>query len=189
MYSNNILNCQVSTTTLNACKKKSWNLLNAPRSTTYRKKISWVWHQTACGIHHTIQISVSWNLESVVYIFYVINPKPTLPWSYNYTNKLVIMYLPSTEQSIKRCTCVNKRENSGSKWMLEINITRSPGGSSQLETGCRSENQLQTEGFGPLVTFGWATQAKMRKKCCYGREMHLGHYSSPSLSPFISHTQ
>ena len=27
---------------------------------------------------------------------------------------------------------------------------------------CQSENQLQTEGFGPLVTPGWATQAKMR---------------------------
>ena len=31
IYSNNILNCQESTTILNACTKKSGNLLNAPR--------------------------------------------------------------------------------------------------------------------------------------------------------------
>ena len=31
MYSNNIVNCQESTTILNACTKKSGNLLKAPR--------------------------------------------------------------------------------------------------------------------------------------------------------------
>ena len=81
----------------------------------------------------------------------------------------IVIYWPSTEPSIKRCTCVNKRKNSGSKRTLENNTTRCPDGLSLLETGCRSENQLQTEGFGPLVTPGWATQAKMRKKYCYGR--------------------
>ena len=100
-----------------------------------------------------------------------------------------VIYWPSTEPSIKRCTCVNKRKNSRSRCTLENNITRCPGGSSQLETGFRSENQLQTEGFGPLVTPGRATQAKMRKKSCYGREKSLGQYSSPSLSPLISYTQ
>ena len=81
------------------------------------------------------------------------------------------------------------KKNSRSRCTLENNITRCPGGSSQLEKGCQSENQLQTEGFGPLVTPRWATQAKMRKKCCYGREKNLDQYSSPSLSPLISHTQ
>ena len=100
-----------------------------------------------------------------------------------------VIYWPSTEPSIKRCPSVNKRKNSGSRWMLENNITRCPGGSSQLETGCQRENQLQTEGFGHSVTHCWATPAKMRKKCCYGREKNLGQYSSPSLSPLISHTQ
>ena len=98
------------------------------------------------------------------------------------------IYWPLTEPSIKICTCVNKRKNSGSRWVLGNNITWCPGGSSQLETGCQSENQL-AEGFGPLVTPGWATQAKMRKKRCYGREKNLGQYSSSSLSPLISHTQ
>ena len=31
MYSNNVVNFQESTTILNACTKKSWNLLNSPR--------------------------------------------------------------------------------------------------------------------------------------------------------------
>ena len=35
MYSNNILNFQESTTILNACPLKSWNLLNAPRIYIY----------------------------------------------------------------------------------------------------------------------------------------------------------
>ena len=80
-----------------------------------------------------------------------------------------VIYWPSTETSIKRCTGVNKWKNRGIRWMLENNITRCPGGSSHLETGYRSENQLLTEGFGPLVTPDWATQAKMRKKYCCGR--------------------
>ena len=48
MYSNNILNFQESTTILNACTKKSGNLLNAPR--IYRYSITavllqgWIWH-------------------------------------------------------------------------------------------------------------------------------------------------
>ena len=75
-----------------------------------------------------------------------------------------VIYWPSTEPLIKRCNCVNKRKDSGSRWALENNITMCPGGSIQLETGCQSENQPQTEGFGPLMTHGWATQAKMRKK-------------------------
>ena len=103
-------------------------------------------------------------------------------------NGMIVIYWPSTEPLIKRCTCVNKRKNSGSRWALENDITRCPGSSSQLETGCQSKNKLQIEDFGPLVTPGWATQAKMRNKCCYDWEKK-SQYSSPSLSPLISHTQ
>ena len=35
-----------------------------------------------------------------------------------------VTYWPSTEPSIKRCTCVNKRKNSGSGCTLNNNITR-----------------------------------------------------------------
>ena len=87
-----------------------------------------------------------------------------------------VIYWPSTEPSIKRCTCIDKRKNSGSRWTLDNNITRCPDGSSQLEIRCRSESQRQTESFGPSVTHGWATPAKTRKKFCYGREKNLGQY-------------
>ena len=103
-------------------------------------------------------------------------------------NGMIVIYWPSTEPSIKRCTCVNKRKDSGSRWTLNNNITRCTDGSSQLRTRCRSESQRQTEGFRPSVTHGWATPAKMRqKKCCYGQK-NLGQYSSLSLSPtHLSH--
>ena len=101
----------------------------------------------------------------------------------------IVIYWPSTEPSIERCTCVNKRKNSGSRCTLNIDITRCTDGSSQLKARCRSENQRQTEGFGPSVTHGWATSAKMRKKCCYGQK-NLGQYSSLSPSPtHLSHTR
>ena len=104
--------------------------------------------------------------------------------------EMIVKYWPSTEPSIKRCTSVNKLKNSASKWTLENNITRCPGGSSQLETGCRSENQLQTEGFGPLGTPGWATQAKMRKKYCYGRgRTWVNIVVRPFLYSFLTHNK
>ena len=103
-------------------------------------------------------------------------------------NGRIVICWPSTEPSSKRCTCVNKRKNSGSRWTLNNNITRCTDGSSQLETRHWSESQRQTEGFGPSVTHDWATPAKMRKKCCYGQK-NLGQYSSLSPSPaHLSHT-
>ena len=76
--------------------------------------------------------------------------------------KTCVIYWPSTEPSIKRCTCVNKRKNSGSRWTLENNITRCRGGSSQLETGCRSENQLADWGLcGPQ----WPPVEQPKPRC------------------------
>ena len=104
----------------------------------------------------------------------------------NISTYTCVIYWPSTEPSIKRCTCVNKQENCGSRRTYENNISRFV---SSRRQECQSENRLQTEGFGLSMTHGWATQAKMRKKCCYGQEKNLGQYSSLSLSPLISHTQ
>ena len=40
------------------------------------------------------------------------------------------------------------------------------------------------------VTHGWATPAKMRKKCCYGHKKNLGQNNSLSPSPsHLSHTR
>ena len=93
-----------------------------------------------------------------------------------------VIYWPSTEPSIKRCTSVNKRKNSRSRWTVNNNIIRYPDGSNQFETGCQRENQLTDWGIcGPqLLTVEQPSPDE--------REILLGQYSSPSLSPLISHT-
>ena len=50
-----------------------------------------------------------------------------------------VIYWPLTEPSIKRCTCVNKRKNSGSRWALNNNLGTD--GLCQLETRYRIESQ------------------------------------------------
>ena len=59
------------------------------------------------------------------------------------------------------------------------------------DRNARVRTSLQTEicGLSNLHLPGWATQAKMWKKGCYGQEKNLGQYKSLSLSPLISHTQ
>ena len=105
-----------------------------------------------------------------------------------------VTYWPSIEPSIKRCTSVNKRKNSGSACASNKNTIRTQTawvswGWSQLGTRCRIESQLQREGFGSSVTLGWATTAKMRKKCCYGQKNLGSIYSCLSPSPaHPSHT-
>ena len=107
---------------------------------------------------------------------------------FNRTNHVI--YWPSTEPSIKRCTCVNKRKNGGSRLTSNKNITRTQTAWVswswiQLETRLRTESQRQTEGFEPSVTHGLATPAKMRKKCYYGQK-NFGSICS-SLSPSPTH--
>ena len=46
-------------------------------------------------------------------------------WKYITGNNVI--YWPLTELSIKRCTCVNKRKNIGSRWTRDNNISRCPG--------------------------------------------------------------
>ena len=108
---------------------------------------------------------------------------------------LYVTYWPSTKPSIKRCTCINKRKNSGSRWTSNKNITWTQTAWvswswSQLGTRCRSESQRQTEGFGSSVTHGWATPAKMRKKCCHGQK-YLGQCVAvcPRLPSPLTHNQ
>ena len=63
-------------------------------------------------------------------------------------------------------------------------------GHQSVETGMPAwEPVCRLRASLPSVTYCWAAPAKMRKKCCYGQEKNLGQYSSPSLSPLISHTQ
>ena len=92
----------------------------------------------------------------------------------------------STKLSIKRCTCVNKRKKSRSRWTLRKNIDRVPTAVSLLIQECHSDNQL-TEGWA--LSDPWLSNPAKMKKCCYGQEKNLGQYSSPSLSPLIPQTQ
>ena len=98
-----------------------------------------------------------------------------------YKNGMIVTYWPSTEPSIKRCTCAKKRKLVDIKQKYNQNTVDL----SQLETRWRSESQRQTEGFGHSVTHGWATAAKMGKTCFYGQK-NLGSICS-SLSPSPTH--
>ena len=107
-----------------------------------------------------------------------------------------VTYWPSTEPSIKRYTCVNKRKNGGSGWMSNKNINRTStawvGASwswSQLGTRSRIENQRQTEGFGPSVTHGWATKPRWGRSVAMDERRTLNQNNSLSPSPaHLSHT-
>ena len=95
-----------------------------------------------------------------------------------------VIYWPSTEPSIKRCTCVNKRKQGG----VKQKYNQYTDGLSHLEKRFRSESQRQTEGFEPLVTHGWATQPRWERSAAMVRRT-LGQHSSQSLSPVhLSHT-
>ena len=76
-----------------------------------------------------------------------------------------VIYWPSTEPSIKRRTCANKRKNSGSRWTLINNITRvQTAWISWRQDASSVRSSLQTEGFGPSVTHGWATPSQDEKE-------------------------
>ena len=98
----------------------------------------------------------------------------------------LVSYWPSTEPSIKRCTCLNKRNQVG----VKQKYNQDTDGLSQLEIGCqRSENQLQTEGLSPQ----WPSVEQPRPR--WGRSAAmvrrtLGQYVAvcPRLQ-LTSHTQ
>ena len=96
---------------------------------------------------------------------------------------IYVIYWPSNEPSIKRSTCVDKRKNSRSRWTLENNITRCLNGSSQLETGCRSENQLADWGLcGPQ----WPTDEQPKPRC---ERTWVNIAVHPCLHSFLTHNK
>ena len=106
-------------------------------------------------------------------------------------NGIIVIYWPSTEPSIKRCTCVKKRKNSRSRWTLQNNITRWPGGSSQSETGCQSENQLADWG---LCSPQWPTVEQPqprwgRRAAIVERRTWVNIAVRPCLHSFLTHNK
>ena len=101
---------------------------------------------------------------------------------------IYVIYWPSTEPSIKRCTCVNKRKNSGSRWTWDNNITRTQSDWVSWEQDASVRISLQAEGLRPSVTHGWATQPRWWRSAAMIKRT-WGQYSSLSPSPtHLSHT-
>ena len=77
---------------------------------------------------------------------------------------------------------VNKRKNSGSRWTLNNNITRTQ----TVWVGWREDASvrisLQIEGLRPSLTHGWVTQPRWKRNAAMVRRT-WGQYSSLSLSP------
>ena len=94
MYSNNILNFQESMTILNACTKKSGNLLNAPRTCMFISKWSRVLY-----------------LVTILLTDFKTNPTTTL---YHTTIKVCICSRQKVEtvKEINVCVWVAKKRNS-----------------------------------------------------------------------------
>ena len=99
--------------------------------------------------------------------------------------KAIVIYWPSTESSIKRCTCVKKQKKTGKQVGIIKEYTQVPEAIKLVgDRNAWVRTSLQIEGCSPQ----WPKQATMWKKCCYGQEKNLGQYSSLSLSLLISHT-
>ena len=95
-----------------------------------------------------------------------------------------VTYWPSTESSIKRCTYVNKRKNSVSRWTLNKNITRT-------QTAWVSWTQdAELRAIGRLRALGsqWPTveQPSQDEKEVLLWSEELGSICS-SLSPYPAH--
>ena len=97
--------------------------------------------------------------------------------------------MTSTEPSIKGCASVNKwrTAEAGGHQKVILPVARTVWDSRRQDASIGTS--LQTEGFAALSDPRLNNPANMRKKCCYGRERNLGQYSSPPLSPLISHRQ
>ena len=101
------------------------------------------------------------------------------------------IYWPSTELSIKWCTCVNKRKNSGSRWTKENNITRYPDGLRQSETGCQRENHLADWGLAALSDLRLSNTSQDEKEMLLWSRGEIGSIlqSVPVFNSSITHNK
>ena len=119
-------------------------------------------------------------------------------WFTNFRGLLFnVIYWPSAEPSIKRCTCVNKRRNSGSRCTWDNYITRCHRrlGAVPVRVGVswgtrrQRENRLADWRLMVLRDPRLSNPAKIRKKCYYGQKNFGSICSSLSPSPtHLSHT-
>ena len=147
------------------------------------------------------RILISWKLNTMVQLKFELAYFETTVQhvSYNTMGKppqvvfetiLCVIYWPSTELSIKRCTCVNKQKNSRSRWALNNNITRCPGRFESAGEKMPKWEPVADKGLWALSDPRMSNPAWMRKKCCYGRRRTWGQYISLSPSPtHLSYTR
>ena len=97
-----------------------------------------------------------------------------------------VTYWSSTEPSIKRCTCVNKRKNSGSRWMWDNYITRCPRRVEPVGVSWGQDAKLRASGRQRALGAQWPTveqlQSRWERSAAMVRRT-LGQYSSLSPSP------
>ena len=113
-------------------------------------------------------------------------------WSsskYFYKLRSTVIYWPSTEPSIKRCTCVNTQKNSGSRWTLENN-NQVPG---LVCVSWRQDAKVRTSSRQRALGPEWPPvdedEAKM-KKCCYGwGRTWFNIVVRPCLHSFLTHNK
>ena len=102
-----------------------------------------------------------------------------------------VTYRPLTEPSIKRCTCVNKRKNIGSRWMLDNYITRCPRRFDPVGVSWRQDAELRANGWLGAKGPQWPTveQHGQDKKEVMLCQKNLGQYVAvcPCLQ-LTSHT-
>ena len=80
---------------------------------------------------------------------------------------MIIKYWHSSEQSIKRCACVNKRKNSGSRWTRDNYITRCPRRFESVGDKMLNWEPVAVRGLWTLSDPRLSNPAKMRKKYCW----------------------
>ena len=108
--------------------------------------------------------------------------KYTRPWS------RFVIYWPSTEPSIKRCTCVNKRKNSRSNWTWDNTTTRCPGRFDSVgERMPAWEPACRLRVLRPLVIHGWAALAGCKRSAAMVRRTWVKITVCPCLQPPLTH--
>ena len=99
-------------------------------------------------------------------------------------------YILTLDRTVNQeCISVNKRKNSRSRWTLNNNITRCQTVRVIWTWDASVRISFQTEGFGPSVTHGWATQPRWRRSAAMVEEEPGVNIAVCPRLQLISHTQ
>ena len=112
-----------------------------------------------------------------------------LSWINCIRREVSVIDWPSTEPSIKRSTCVNKRKNSGSRCTWDNNITRCPGRFESVGDKMPKWEPAADRGLWSLSDPRLSNPAKMRKECYYGRGRTWVNIAVCPHLQLISHIQ